>query len=93
VLFDHNVPERLRRQFASHEIRMTRDMGEAEIGNGVLLRAAAEEGFGAFLTIDRTDSSLLTLMELLERPLVNSLDVVQKSGEVLVLTQPHERRR
>ena len=53
VLFDHNVDRRLRNLLAGHDVRTAREMGWEQLENGVLLRAAADDGFEALLSIDK----------------------------------------
>jgi hypothetical protein len=53
VLFDHNVPKRFRREIFGHEVSTTREMGWSTLAHGVLLKAAAQGGFGAFMSIDK----------------------------------------
>jgi hypothetical protein len=53
LLFDHNVDRRFRRHIPGHEISTTREMGWEALGNGALLKAAADAGFQAFVSIDK----------------------------------------
>ena len=53
VLFDHNLPRRLREHLPGHEIRTAREMGWEQLRNGALLSAASEARFGVFMTIDK----------------------------------------
>ncbi len=53
VLFDHNVPHKLRRSMIAHEVKMADEMGWAELGNGDLLRAAERAGFALMVTGDK----------------------------------------
>jgi hypothetical protein len=53
VLFDHNVPEPLRRVLAGHEVRTAAEMGWAAISNGDLLTQAEAGGFAVLVTADR----------------------------------------
>jgi len=53
LLFDHNVDRRFRRHVPGHEIKTTREMRWELLSNGKLLRAAADAGFGAFVSIDK----------------------------------------
>ena len=46
ILFDHNVDRRFRQQLPGHEIQTARERGWDKLENGVLLRAAADGGFG-----------------------------------------------
>ncbi len=57
VLFDHNLPHKLRTGLAApgqHEIVTTSYMGWAELKNGELLRAAEEHGLDVFVTGDKS---------------------------------------
>jgi hypothetical protein len=53
ILFDHCVARPLRREFPSHEVKTTREMGWDPLKNGALLRKAQEEGFSVLLTVDQ----------------------------------------
>ena len=54
LLLDEAVPAPLRRDFPERfEIRTVQQIGWAGIGNGQLLRLAAEQGFVALVTTDR----------------------------------------
>ncbi len=53
ILFDHNVDRRFRQQLPGHEIQTARERGWDKLENGVLLRAAADGGFGAMLSVDK----------------------------------------
>lgn len=53
ILFDHNVPLRLRSDLPGIDIRSTRQMRWETLSNGKLMQAAADAGFEAFLTIDK----------------------------------------
>ena len=53
VLLDHNVDRRLRAHLPGHEIKTTREMRWETLANGVLLNAAAGDGFEAFLSVDK----------------------------------------
>lgn len=53
ILFDHNMPQRLRRYLRTHPITTTRHMHWEELANGRLLRAAAGAGFDLLLTLDK----------------------------------------
>ncbi len=54
VLFDHNVPRKLRRFLPGHEIRTADEMGWAELSNGRLLSAAEKNGFDLMVTATKT---------------------------------------
>lgn len=51
ILFDQNVSKKLRRDFPSHEVFLSKEMGWAKLGNGVLLDKAQAE-FDVMLTMD-----------------------------------------
>ena len=53
VLFDHNVPRKLRRALPDHDVSTADEMGWAELENGELLRAAEEAGFAVMVTGDK----------------------------------------
>jgi hypothetical protein len=64
ILFDHNLPRRFRRLLPVHEIATTREMGWETLENGALLKAAADAGFDAFVSIDKKiehEQNLMTL--------------------------------
>ena len=53
VLLDHDVPHRLRHALApQHEAFTTRYLRWEHLKNGLLLQAAHDAGFDAFLTLD-----------------------------------------
>jgi predicted nuclease of predicted toxin-antitoxin system len=57
VLFDHNVPHKLRTSLASlskHEIITASYLGWGELTNGELLRRAERDGFEVFVTGDQS---------------------------------------
>ncbi|MBV9508093.1 MAG: DUF5615 family PIN-like protein [Acidobacteriia bacterium] len=57
VLFDHNLPYKLRTELgalSTHEIITASYMGWRELNNGELLRAADENNFEVFVTGDQT---------------------------------------
>jgi predicted nuclease of predicted toxin-antitoxin system len=53
VIFDQNIPRRLRDHLPSHEVKTAREMGWAEARNGEFLRAAEDAGFNIFVTADQ----------------------------------------
>ena len=53
ILFDHNVDRRFRRHLPGYFIQTTREMNWDRLSNGVLLKAAADAGFDAFISIDQ----------------------------------------
>jgi hypothetical protein len=53
ILFDHNLPRRLREHLPGHEIRTTREMKWEQLRNGALISVAVATGFEVFVTIDK----------------------------------------
>jgi hypothetical protein len=53
VLFDHNVPHKLRQSMAAHDVTTADEMGWSELENGELLRAAQAVGFAVMVTATR----------------------------------------
>lgn len=54
ILFDENMPHRLRRLMQpAHEVFTVQYLGWSGIQNGQLLRLMVENGFEAFITIDK----------------------------------------
>jgi hypothetical protein len=53
AVFDHNLPKRFRQLLPGHDIATAREMGWEALGNGKLLRAAADSGFEAFVAVDK----------------------------------------
>ena len=53
VVLDHNVPHRLRPLLVGHDVFTTRFLGWEALTNG-LLQAAADAGFEALVTCDKT---------------------------------------
>jgi len=53
ILFDHNLPRRLREHLPGHEIRTTREMKWEQLRNGALISSAVEARFEVFVTIDK----------------------------------------
>jgi predicted nuclease of predicted toxin-antitoxin system len=53
VLFDHNLPRRLRDFFPGHDVQTTREMHWEEYQNGALLNAAGNAGFEAIISVDK----------------------------------------
>jgi hypothetical protein len=66
VLFDHNVPHKLRHSLPAHEVKTADEMGWAELGNGELSKAAQGAGFAVQVTGDKNLSfqQNLQMMEL-----------------------------
>lgn len=57
ILFDHNLPHKLRTELAAlskHEIITASYLGWRELKNGELLRAAEANGFAVFVTGDQS---------------------------------------
>ena len=53
VLFDHNVPHKVRRFLEGHDVFLAEEMGWAELENGELLRAAEGACFAVMVTCDK----------------------------------------
>ncbi len=53
ILLDEQLPRRLARQLANHQICTVQQQGWAGLRNGELLRRAGAAGFEIFLTDDR----------------------------------------
>jgi hypothetical protein len=53
VLLDEQIPRRFARELTGHDVRTVQQQGWAGLGNGELLRRAADEGFEVFLTADQ----------------------------------------
>ena len=54
ILFDHNVPVKLRTFLAGHEVQTVVEMNwSPQLENGELLRAAEEAGFDVLITSDQ----------------------------------------
>jgi hypothetical protein len=53
VLLDEQLPRQLAQELLGHEVRTVQQQGWAGLGNGELLRRAAEARFEVFLTADR----------------------------------------
>lgn len=51
VLFDHNLPRKLRNDLRPHFVSLTKEVGWNDLGNGKLL-AAAQPLFDVLLTAD-----------------------------------------
>lgn len=56
VLLDENLPHRLRKALAAHEVFTVRYQGWSGLKNGELLKTAERGGFELFLTGDQTIS-------------------------------------
>jgi hypothetical protein len=53
ILFDHNLPRRLRDHLPGHQISTTREMKWEQLRNGELMSIAAQAGFEVLVTIDK----------------------------------------
>ena len=53
VLFDHNVPHKLRRFLTAYDVQTAEEMGWAELKNGELLSIAQQTGYDVLLTGDK----------------------------------------
>jgi len=53
LLFDHNVPHKLRPSLPDHEVSTAEAMGWAVLENGELLQAAEDAGFDVMVTCDQ----------------------------------------
>jgi len=53
VLLDEQLPRRLARELAGHEVHTVQQQGWAGLKNGELLQRAADAGFEVFLTADQ----------------------------------------
>lgn len=53
VLFDHNVPKKLRSLLPGHSVLTSRELGWDEFKNGDLLAAAEAKGFEVLVTGDK----------------------------------------
>lgn len=56
LLFDHNVPRKLRNFLPGHEVKTALEMGWAGLENGELLKAAEAENFQVMVTCDQNIS-------------------------------------
>ena len=53
VLLDHNVPKKFRGLVTDHSVMTAKEMGWAELTNGILLQVAEAEGFEIMVTCDQ----------------------------------------
>ncbi len=53
VLFDNNVPRGLARALSAHQVTEARELGWAELKNGLLIDAADASGFDVLITADK----------------------------------------
>ena len=51
ILFDHNLPRKLRQHLSPHTVSLTKELGWNQFNNGVLLGLAQAE-FDVLLTVD-----------------------------------------
>ncbi len=56
IVFDHNVPKRLRSLLPGHAVTTSRELGWDKLKNGDLLNAAQEHGFDVMVTGDKNIS-------------------------------------
>lgn len=56
VLFDHNVPKKLRSLLPGHNVSTAREMGWDTLKNGDLMTVAEDSGFEAMVTGDKNIS-------------------------------------
>lgn len=56
ILFDHNVPHKLRRSLTGHEVYTAEEMGWARLENGDLLAVAEAALFAVIVTGDKNIS-------------------------------------
>ena len=54
VLLDEQLPRQLAQELLGHEVRAVQQQRWTGLGNGELLRRAAEAGFEVFLTADQS---------------------------------------
>jgi predicted nuclease of predicted toxin-antitoxin system len=54
ILLDECLPRPLRRSLTGHDAITVQELGWSGVQNGALLRLAAAEGFGVFLTVDKS---------------------------------------
>lgn len=59
LLLDESVPVKFRRALPNHDVRTVVEMGWSGVNNGKLLALAAN-GFDAFVTVDRQESTVST---------------------------------
>jgi hypothetical protein len=64
VLLDHNLPRPLRRLLPGHDVRTTQRQEWEALSNGILLRAAADDGLDLLLTIDKNMEHQQNLLRL-----------------------------
>ena len=53
ILFDHNLPRRLREHLPGYEIRTVKEMNWEQLRNGALMMVAITAGFDVFVTMDK----------------------------------------
>jgi hypothetical protein len=87
VLFDHNVPRKLRQSMIAHQVITADEMGWAELGNGELLRAAQGAGFAVMITGDK-NLSFQQNLQLVELALVvlstNNWNVLKHKSQLVL---------
>jgi hypothetical protein len=63
ILFDNNIPKRLRRHLPEHAVRTSDELKWEQIKNGDLLKAAEAAGFDVMVTGDQNIRYQQNLME------------------------------
>jgi hypothetical protein len=76
VLLDEQLPRQLAPELRDHEVGTVQQQGWAGLGNGELLRRAAEAGFEVFLTADQN----LTFQQNLARSALRVIVLVAPSN-------------
>ena len=102
ILLDEQLPRRLAQALVGHQVRTVQQQGWAGLGNGELLRRAADNGFEVFLTADQNlqfqqnlaQSSLCVIVLVASsNALEDLLPLVPALLEVLKNGRPGEVRR
>ena len=87
VLFDHNVPHKLRHSLTAHDVTTADEMGWADLGNGELLKAAQGAGFVVLVTGDK-NLSFQQNLQLVELALVvlstNNWNVLKHQSQLVL---------
>ena len=87
VVFDHNVPRKLRRLLRGHYVSIALEMDWTTLRNGDLLRAAEEAGYDAMVTADQNLSyqqSLSGRRLALVILSTNNWNVIQRNPEPII---------
>jgi predicted nuclease of predicted toxin-antitoxin system len=96
ILLDHCVPKRLKRAFATHEVKTTREMGWEKLKNGHLLDQAQTQ-FEILITVDRNirhqqnligRTIAVVIMEASSNSPQNLLPLVSEVEKILSIVQP-----